>query len=166
MAVFRFFWRPVIKRFALCYPTVVCPVCDVGILWPNGWMDQDATWHGGRPRPRSQCLMGTQLLPPLKGAQQPPFFGLHIIAKRSHISATAELLFKMAAAAFLKFQKCLTVGRVKRLNLRHRAIFLADRSNRCRDMAVFRYFSRRRPPAILDLSSACSDHSRMAFGGF
>ena len=19
----------------------VCPVCDVGILWPNGWMDQD-----------------------------------------------------------------------------------------------------------------------------
>ena len=20
------------------------PVCDVGVLWPNGWMDQDATW--------------------------------------------------------------------------------------------------------------------------
>ena len=20
------------------------------ILWPNGWMDQDATWYGGRPR--------------------------------------------------------------------------------------------------------------------
>jgi len=19
----------------------VCPVCDVGVLWPNGWMDQD-----------------------------------------------------------------------------------------------------------------------------
>jgi len=19
----------------------VCPVCDVGILWPNGWMNQD-----------------------------------------------------------------------------------------------------------------------------
>jgi len=22
------------------------------LLWPNGWMDQDGTWHGGRPRPR------------------------------------------------------------------------------------------------------------------
>jgi len=21
-------------------------------LWPNGWMDQDGTWHGGRPQPR------------------------------------------------------------------------------------------------------------------
>jgi len=19
----------------------VCPVCDVGVLWPNGWVDQD-----------------------------------------------------------------------------------------------------------------------------
>ena len=33
-----------------------CPVClsvclHVGVLWPNGWMDQNETWHGGRPRP-------------------------------------------------------------------------------------------------------------------
>ena len=27
----------------------VCPMCNVGVLWPNGWMDQDETWHGGRP---------------------------------------------------------------------------------------------------------------------
>jgi len=26
----------------------VCFVCDVGVLWPNGWMDQDETWHDGR----------------------------------------------------------------------------------------------------------------------
>ena len=28
----------------------VCPVltiCDFGLLWPNGWMDQDETWHAG-----------------------------------------------------------------------------------------------------------------------
>jgi len=30
----------------------VCPVCDGGVLWPNGSMDQDKTWHAGRPRPR------------------------------------------------------------------------------------------------------------------
>jgi len=54
-------WRTLLqsvaqKRFALCYRTIVCPVClsvcDVGVLWPNGWMDQHETWHGGRPRPR------------------------------------------------------------------------------------------------------------------
>jgi len=21
-------------------------------MWPNGWMEQDATWYGGRPRSR------------------------------------------------------------------------------------------------------------------
>jgi len=112
------------KRFALCYRTVVClpacPACDVGVLWPDGWikivkmplgmevgvntglivldgdlappkgnspqfsahvccgrtagwikmplgievglgpgdivLDQDATWYGGRPRPRPHCV--------------------------------------------------------------------------------------------------------------
>ena len=32
-----------------------CPVMSVyniGVLWPNSWMDQDATWYGGRPWPR------------------------------------------------------------------------------------------------------------------
>jgi len=24
----------------------VCPVGDVGVLRPNGWMDQDETWQG------------------------------------------------------------------------------------------------------------------------
>ena len=25
----------------------VCTVCNVDVLWPNDWKDQDATWHGG-----------------------------------------------------------------------------------------------------------------------
>ena len=25
-------------------------------LWPNGWMDQDATLYGGKPRPRRRCV--------------------------------------------------------------------------------------------------------------
>jgi len=54
------FWRPFLKRFALCYRTVIClsvlSLCDVGVLWPNGLMDQDETWHGGRPQPRSHCV--------------------------------------------------------------------------------------------------------------
>jgi len=27
------------------------PVCIVGVLWPKGWIDQDATWYGGRLGP-------------------------------------------------------------------------------------------------------------------
>ena len=29
-------------------------VCDIGILRPNGWKDQDATWYAGRPEPMSR----------------------------------------------------------------------------------------------------------------
>jgi len=33
---------------------------DPCLFWPNGWMDQDGTWHGGGPQPRRLCQMGTQ----------------------------------------------------------------------------------------------------------
>ena len=52
------FGRPFVKQFALCYRSVVLSVClsvtlVYRVLWP---MDQDETWHGGRPRPRSHCV--------------------------------------------------------------------------------------------------------------
>ena len=25
------------------------------LLWPNGWMDEEAAWYGSRPRPRPHC---------------------------------------------------------------------------------------------------------------
>jgi len=46
-------------------------VCDVGVLCPNGWMDQDETWHRGKPRPH--CVRWGPSSPPLKGAQSPHF---------------------------------------------------------------------------------------------
>jgi len=58
----------------------VCPVlsvCNVGALWPNGWMDQDKTWHAGRPRPWSHCVIdGDPALPPQRGIA--PQFSAHI----------------------------------------------------------------------------------------
>jgi len=56
------FGRPFIKRFALCYRTVVlsvlsvCPGCNVGVLWPNDWTDEDETWHGGKFWPGPNCV--------------------------------------------------------------------------------------------------------------
>ena len=35
------------------------PIFGPYLLWPNGWMDQDATWYGtngSRPRPRPHCV--------------------------------------------------------------------------------------------------------------
>jgi len=44
-----------------CLSCLTCPVLFVLsvclwrwciVLWPNGWTDQDETWHAGRPRRR------------------------------------------------------------------------------------------------------------------
>ena len=32
------------------------PIFGPCLLWANGWMDQDATWYEGRPRPRPNCV--------------------------------------------------------------------------------------------------------------
>ena len=37
------------------------------LLWPNGWMSQDRTWHGGRPRPRPHCARWGPSSPPQIG---------------------------------------------------------------------------------------------------
>ena len=69
------------------WPLPVCPVCDgdLGLLWPNGWTDQDETWHWGRPRPRHIVLDGDKLAPPKKIAAQPPNFRpLSVVAKWLH----------------------------------------------------------------------------------
>jgi len=46
----------------------------------TAWMDQDATWYGGRPRPRPHCVRWG-LSSPRKGAQQPPppLFGPYLL---------------------------------------------------------------------------------------
>jgi len=127
--VLTVFGWPFIKRFALCYQTVVCSVCPVSLfvclwrwcivakqldgsvwnlawikmpldtevglgpddivldgdgespspifglrlLWPNGWMDQDGTWHGGGPCSRPHCARLGPSSPPQKrdGAPSP-----------------------------------------------------------------------------------------------
>ena len=79
--------RPFVKRFALCYRSVVCPVylsvclsvCDVCALWLNGWADQDETWHAGRPRPWPHCVRWGPMASLPKGAQPPPIFGPYLL---------------------------------------------------------------------------------------
>jgi len=62
------------------------------LLWPNGWMDQDATWYEGRHRPRPHCVTWGSSFPHNWGTA--PNFRpcMSIVAKRSPISGAAEQL--------------------------------------------------------------------------
>jgi len=76
--IFAFFGRPFVKSVRPMLSSDVClsvlPVCDVGVLWPNCWLDQDETLDKDRIRPRPHCVRwGPSSFPP-KGAQ-PPIFG-------------------------------------------------------------------------------------------
>jgi len=48
------------------------PVFSLCLLWPNGWMDQDATWYGGMPQCRPHCGRWRPSSSSKKGAQPPP----------------------------------------------------------------------------------------------
>ena len=51
-------------------PPIFCPC----LLWPNDWIDQDATWHGDRPWPR-----------PNKKGHSPHYFRtMSVVAKGLH----------------------------------------------------------------------------------
>jgi len=65
-----------------CLSLLSClSVCNVGVLWPNGWMDQDETWHAGRPRPWSHCVRWRPSSPPPKGAGAPQFRLISVAGK-------------------------------------------------------------------------------------
>jgi len=79
---FSFFGRLFVKRFALCYQTVVCLsvlfccVWDIGVLWANGWMDQYETWRAGRPWPWPHYVRWGP-----KGCRAPNFQPISVVAK-------------------------------------------------------------------------------------
>jgi len=50
------------------------PIFGPRLLWPNGCMDQDATWYAGRPRFTRRCVRWGPSCPSPKGAQ-PAIFG-------------------------------------------------------------------------------------------
>jgi len=40
------------------------PIFGPFLLWPNGWIDQDATWYEGRLRRRPHCVRWGRSCPP------------------------------------------------------------------------------------------------------
>jgi len=60
------------------------PILDPFLLSPNGWMNQDGTWYGGRPRPRRSTVFdGNPAIPRTEGTPTTTHFWLmFIVAKR------------------------------------------------------------------------------------
>jgi len=81
------FWATVCKMVhpmlsdRCLYVCLSCHVCDVGVLWPNGWMDQDETWQAGRPQPWPYCVRWGPSSPSLKAAQPPNLRPISVVAK-------------------------------------------------------------------------------------
>jgi len=50
-------------------PTIFGPY----LLWPNGWMDQDASWYRVRPQPKRHCVRWGPSCPSPKRGQSPQF---------------------------------------------------------------------------------------------
>jgi len=59
------------------------PVFGACLLWTNGWIDQDATWYGGKPPPRPHCVRWGPSSPE-KGTAALTFRPMSIVAKRLH----------------------------------------------------------------------------------
>ena len=59
----------------------VPPIFGLCLLWPNGWMDQDATLYDGRPWPGKHCVTcGPSSTP--RGAAPSKISAMSVVAKR------------------------------------------------------------------------------------
>jgi len=64
-----------------------CPVCNVGVLWSDGWIDQDTSWYRGRPRPKWHCLWWGPSSPSTeRGTAAPHFCGPLYSGMVTHLS--------------------------------------------------------------------------------
>ena len=70
------FWRPFVKRFALCHRTVVLSCLSVTLVYcSQTWMDhQNETWHGDTPVVRCEPSS-----PPCKKGHRAPIFGTYLL---------------------------------------------------------------------------------------
>ena len=54
------------------------PIFGPFLLWPNGWMHQDATYYGGRPQPWGLCVRLDPAPLSKRGGGQSPQFSAHV----------------------------------------------------------------------------------------
>jgi len=71
------------------------PLFGPCLLWLDGWMDQDSTWYGGRPRPRRHCVRwGSSSGPCTESGTEAPRFSAHLYYGQTvaHLSKSRTLV--------------------------------------------------------------------------
>ena len=69
------------------------PIFDSCLLWPNGWMDEDVTWYGTRPRPRPHCIRRGPSSQRKGHSSPPPSLRImSIVATVAHLSYCSALV--------------------------------------------------------------------------
>jgi len=61
------------------------PVPGPCLLWPNGSINQDSIWYGGRPWPRPHCVRWGPSYPTQRGTAPTIFGPMSVVAKRLEI---------------------------------------------------------------------------------
>jgi len=64
-------------RWGISSPPPTGPIFDPYLLWPNGCMDQDASWFGGRLWPTRLIVRWGPRSPSQKKGAEPPKFSAH-----------------------------------------------------------------------------------------
>jgi len=65
--------QPPVSKFTGAGFACVCIVRGPCLLWPNGWMDQDASWYRGGPWLRPHCVRWGCSSPSPNGYSPPVF---------------------------------------------------------------------------------------------
>jgi len=85
------------SRLGACFHII----CGPRVMWPNGWMDQDAIWYGGRPRPSPHCVRWGPSSP-VKKRHSSPQFSVHVLWPNGRPSQ----LLPSTCLAIVQFYRC------------------------------------------------------------
>jgi len=69
------------------------PIFGPSLLWPNGWMDQDATWYGSRPQLKRLCVRWGpgSTLPKNWGRAPYPIFGPFLLWSKDEKTLNVQI---------------------------------------------------------------------------
>jgi len=87
------------------------PIFRPCLLWPNGWMDQDSTWHGCRTRHRPHCVTWGSSSSK-SGTAPPPFFGSCLLWLHGRPSQLLLSTCSYCLVIVFCFRKCLRIIRM------------------------------------------------------
>jgi len=96
--------QPRLSKFTGAGFACVRIIRDPCLLWPNGWMAQDATWYGGRPRLRRHCVRwGPSPEPCKKRGTVAPHFWAYVYCGQTvaHLSYCSVLVVSRFVMPYL-----------------------------------------------------------------